>query len=174
MIFPTQTKIKIEPKCIAGGGKHTVILTTKNELLTCGDNDKGQLGKELSILVQHSFRTVCSPYKIIKVACGWDFNLGLTENMEVVGWGSNSFGQLGLPINEISHLSVPRKIFECKALEIAAGLRHSVIITLKGSVFTAGYNKKGQLGVCLSGEIPLQLDKFVQGMLFNLYEHKYT
>lgn len=84
-----------------------------------------------------------------------------------MGWGSNSFGQLGLPLEKIKYISTPTVIFSNEALQIKAGLRHSVIIDTKGIVFTSGYGRKGQLGLCFNNSIPVKIDKFTKGTALN-------
>ncbi|KAK6632395.1 hypothetical protein RUM44_007437 [Polyplax serrata] len=124
LLIPTQFEINVEPKYITGGGKHTLILSTQDQLLSCGDNDK--------------------------------------ETLDVLGWGSNSFGQLGMPVDKVKCLNSPTNVFNSKAIQIGAGLRHSVIITLKGSVFTSGYGRKGQLGFNINGVTPQKTDAFTE------------
>lgn len=36
-------------------------------------------------------------YHVTEVACGWDSSLAVTKDGELFVWGSNAYGQLGLP-----------------------------------------------------------------------------
>lgn len=167
ILIPTKANINIVVKQVIGGGTHTILLTDSN-ILVCGSNEKGQLGKELSVSTLFSFESILCPFKIVKVSCGWDFNLALTETLDVIGWGSNSFGQLGLPTDTILKISSPRKIFEEKAVDIGAGLRHSVIISLKGVLLASGFGRKGQLGFYLNNVLPLKVENFTKGKNYNV------
>lgn len=65
-------------------------------------------------------------------------------------WGSNGFGQLGMPSDQDqgSRLS-PRRVDELKhsfVVAVAAGDRHSVALTKVGEVYCWGDNRSGQLG----------------------------
>lgn len=64
----------------------------------CGWNKNGQLGlssQEVDITRFSLIRNL--PDKIIKLSCGWNHTMALSESAGVFVWGSNSFGQLGVP-----------------------------------------------------------------------------
>ena len=53
------------------------------------------------------------PWRVRKVACGWSHTLALTEGGVVVAWGSNAFGQLGMPSVEkfsASPVELPQQV----------------------------------------------------------------
>ena len=61
-------------------------------------------------------------------------------------WGSNGFGQLGMPSEQQERLS-PRRVDDLKTVfvvSVAAGARHSVALTKSGDVYCWGDNKSGQ------------------------------
>ena len=63
----------------------------------CGWNKNGQLGcKPLEDVTVPRLLTEL-PVRVAKVACGWNHTLALSEAGELCVWGSNSFGQLGVP-----------------------------------------------------------------------------
>lgn len=148
-------------KSIVGGGKHTILISADGKLFSCGDNDRGQLSKNSSVKSLFIFEPIALKVKISKVSCGWDFNLALSEEQDVIGWGANSFGQLGL-LN-VSYINQPLVIFNGKAIDIGTGLRHSVVISSEGFAFASGCGRKGQLGVDFSKE-KRNLYEFIKGM----------
>ena len=76
-----------------------VFLSTEDgEIYVCGWNKNGQLGFSSQLVDYPTFCQVPSlPHKIAKVSCGWNHTMALTENGTVYVWGSNAFGQLGVP-----------------------------------------------------------------------------
>ena len=68
---------------------------------------------------------------------------------QVLSWGHNRYGQLGLGIKGQS-ISTPQIIQSLQGIpfaQISAGGAHSFALTLSGAVFGWGRNKFGQLGL---------------------------
>lgn len=88
--------------CIAGGGGHTLIVNKHGQVFACGSNTKGQLGLEMNTenLVFEKIRSLDTCH-VIQVACGWDSSLAVTEDGELLVWGSNAYCQLGLPKQKV-------------------------------------------------------------------------
>ncbi|CAH1786323.1 unnamed protein product, partial [Owenia fusiformis] len=130
---------------LSGGGGHTLAITETGKLMSCGWNNKGQLGLGHTNNI-FNLSYVDLPSKIIKAAGGWDFTLCLTEDNNLYTWGSNAFGQLGSA--EVKGCTLlPIQINGAfKVKDISAGLRHAIIVTDKGDIFTWGFGKNGQLG----------------------------
>ncbi|XP_071957230.1 secretion-regulating guanine nucleotide exchange factor-like [Antedon mediterranea] len=144
-------------KCIRGGGAHTVIITESGSLYVCGWNSKGQLG-----LGHHedqvNFQIIKNIPPICDVSCGWEHTLAITENGKLYSWGGNNFKQLG--DNQANNVETPTIVQAMEAytvVDIAAGLRHSVVLTNTGKVWVWGAGGKGQLGVHVQGSIPSQV-----------------
>lgn len=78
---------------------NVLLLTEDGEIYACGWNKNGQLGLASQLVDSPSFCQVPNllPHKITKVSCGWNHTMALTEAGSVYVWGSNAFGQLGLP-----------------------------------------------------------------------------
>eukprot|EP00058_Branchiostoma_floridae_P022901 XP_002608391.1 hypothetical protein BRAFLDRAFT_95399 [Branchiostoma floridae] len=148
--------VNFRVKAVTGGGGHTAFISAEGRLFVCGWNQKGQLGlghrEDVSVLTQVT--TLTEP--VDTVACGWDFTLAVTEDGQLFSWGSNAFGQLGVP--EVKgHTSVPTPVQTLQGVRIvgvAAGLRHAVALDDTGSVWTWGAGKRGQLGRLEEGRCP--------------------
>ncbi|XP_035672428.1 LOW QUALITY PROTEIN: secretion-regulating guanine nucleotide exchange factor-like [Branchiostoma floridae] len=140
--------VNFRVKAVTGGGGHTVFISAEGKLFVCGWNQKGQLGlghrEDVSVLTQVTALTA----PMDTVSCGWDFTLAVTEGRQLFSWGSNAFGQLGVP--EVKgHASTPTPVQTLQGVRIvsvAAGLRHAVALDDTGSVWTWGAGKRGQLG----------------------------
>lgn len=134
---------------VIGGAGHTLILDITGRLHACGWNNRGQTGIPESEMILN-FKTVDSLANeiITDIACGWDCSLALNNNGEIYGWGSNNYGQLGLPPLKLQWSCEPRKVLiDDKIMRIAMGLRHSAVVTVDGRVLTTGSGNKGQLGI---------------------------
>jgi len=82
---------------INGGEFHNAILTTNNNLYMFGKNVNGQLGLGNDInTITPTLLQISNNKKIIKVACGGEHTLAVTEENALFTWGLNFFGQLGL------------------------------------------------------------------------------
>ena len=72
----------------------------------CGWNKDGQLG------LPPSDSAILSPvpltglqWRVETISCGWSHTLAVVEKGCVMAWGSNAFGQLGLPhVEKQSHV----------------------------------------------------------------------
>lgn len=100
-----KTKDSLDLSCITsieGGGGHTLIVNTHGQVFACGSNNKGQLGLGMNTesLVFEEIKSLDS-YHVIKVACGWESSLAVTQDGELLVWGSNAYCQLGLPKKKV-------------------------------------------------------------------------
>ncbi|XP_071254097.1 inhibitor of Bruton tyrosine kinase-like isoform X1 [Salvelinus alpinus] len=128
---------------------HSVFLSQKGQVYTCGHGQGGRLGHgdEQTYLVPRMVEGLLS-HHCSQVAAAKDHTVVLTEEGYVYTFGLNTFHQLGLaPPPASSHL--PKQVFS-KTLKgrtvigVAAGRFHTVLWT-REAVYTVGLNG-GQLG----------------------------
>ncbi|XP_005990554.1 secretion-regulating guanine nucleotide exchange factor [Latimeria chalumnae] len=150
MLLPQEVEgFLLKEKCIiklTGGGGHSAVITGTGELFVCGQNNKGQLG--LGHTEDVTSFTLCSAlsgFHVTQVTCGWDFTVILTGDGQVLTFGANSFGQLGVP-HQSGACSIPHKVESLteKVMDIAAGLRHALAVTRNGCVFQWGTGMAAQ------------------------------
>ncbi|KAK7886467.1 hypothetical protein WMY93_026088 [Mugilogobius chulae] len=131
---------------------HTVFLSQKGQVYTCGHGQGGRLGHgdEQTYLVPRMVEGLMS-HHCSQVAAAKDHTVVLTEEGYVYTFGLNTFHQLGLsPPPASAH--IPKQVFS-KVLKgrtvigVAAGRFHTVLWT-KEAVYTIGLNG-GQLGYLL-------------------------
>ena len=125
-----------------------------------GGNSFGQLGLADGVDRQHSPQRVNSldSHGITTIVCGAYHTLALASDGEVLVFGSNSKGQLGVYDSDIRTnadgfklpVPIPRDALDGPVVSIAAGEEHSVALTAAGSIYTWGSNEHGQLGRPLS------------------------
>ncbi|XP_062513273.1 secretion-regulating guanine nucleotide exchange factor-like [Corticium candelabrum] len=135
---------------ITGGAGHTVIVTGDGCVFVAGWNRDGQLGlgycggDDVVMLT----RVPCV-MKVRSVTCGWNHTLAIMDNGDVLAWGSNCYGQLGIDVPN-KQCSVPTKVANlpaCGTIAAAAGVRHSLAIADDGTLWAWGNNKRQQLGM---------------------------
>uniref|UniRef100_A0A3Q3EBM1 Inhibitor of Bruton agammaglobulinemia tyrosine kinase n=1 Tax=Labrus bergylta TaxID=56723 RepID=A0A3Q3EBM1_9LABR len=128
---------------------HSVFLSQKGQVFTCGHGQGGRLGHgdEQTYLVPRMVEGLMS-HHCSQVAAAKDHTVVLTEEGYVYTFGLNSFHQLGLaPPPASAH--VPKQVFS-KTLKgrtvigVAAGRFHTVLWT-REAVYTMGLNG-GQMG----------------------------
>uniref|UniRef100_A0A3Q0QZL9 Inhibitor of Bruton tyrosine kinase n=1 Tax=Amphilophus citrinellus TaxID=61819 RepID=A0A3Q0QZL9_AMPCI len=131
---------------------HSVFLSQKGQVFTCGHGQGGRLGHgdEQTYLVPRMVEGLMS-HHCSQVAAAKDHTVVLTEEGYVYTFGLNTFHQLGLAPPPASAF-VPKQVFS-KTLKgrtvigVAAGRFHTVLWT-REAVYTMGLNG-GQLGYLL-------------------------
>lgn len=85
---------------LASGRNHTLlllknILHDQNVIFSCGSNERLQLGRVGSWKKLESVNSLTN-HSIVKIACGLNHCLALSEAGQIFSWGCNLFGQLGM------------------------------------------------------------------------------
>ena len=149
---------------VSSGESHSAVLSSAYRLYLFGRNVFGQLGLNNNTYVYNpTLNLISYQQKILKVSCGGEHTICLTEDYKVLTFGLNVMGQLGtgnfnskyepVVINssnseDLSNTYNINNILEEDELvkEIAAGAQHSVLLTTKGTVLSCGSNRFNSLG----------------------------
>uniref|UniRef100_A0A8D0DVM4 Inhibitor of Bruton tyrosine kinase n=1 Tax=Salvator merianae TaxID=96440 RepID=A0A8D0DVM4_SALMN len=131
---------------------HSVFLSQKGQIYTCGHGQGGRLGHgdEQTCLIPRLVESLLG-HQCTQVAAAKDHTLVLTEEGCVYTFGLNNFHQLGV-LPPPPSCNLPRQV-QAKNLKgrsvigVAAGRFHTVLWT-KEAVYTIGLNG-GQLGYLL-------------------------
>lgn len=130
----------------AGTG-FTLVRKSDGSIASWGYNVEGQLGTGTASLATDTISAVALPAgrRARAVSAGATHSLAVLDNGDVVAWGLNDGGQLGLgdllPRFTPTKVTLPRP-----AVAVAAGRSFSVVALDDGRVFTFGINTIGQLG----------------------------
>jgi alpha-tubulin suppressor-like RCC1 family protein len=133
---------------VAGGGRHSLALTSTGQLLAWGWNTCGQLG---TATTTNSSTPVAvslpSGTTVTAIAAGYCYSLALTSTGRVLAWGNNLYGQLGNGTTTDSATPVVVTLPSGTTVtDIAAGAQYSLALTSTSQVLAWGLNSDGQLG----------------------------
>lgn len=145
---------------MAAGESHSVVICTDGTLCSWGSNLDGRLGvgpipglpRPMPVDATSNASALLGR-TAVRLAAGQAHTLALCSDGTVVGWGSNTSGQLGDATT--SRRSIPTAVdvrdvssalFGKTVVAIAAGAAHSLALINDGTVAAWGSNTKGQLG----------------------------
>lgn len=138
---------------LSSGRNHTLFLLKsiqlgQNFVFSVGSNERLQLGRkgpwkrleQVDGLNQHN---------IVKISCGFNNCLVLSDNGQLFSWGCNLFGQLGhgdKENNKIEKPSLIKSLATKVIVQISCGGNHCLALSKNGQIFSWGSNAFGQLG----------------------------
>jgi alpha-tubulin suppressor-like RCC1 family protein len=142
---------------ISAGAGHSLVLNFQGRVYSFGYNGHGQLGlgkkgnKDSPTLIPISCPQM---EEIIAISAGTFHSLILNDQGQVLSFGANKDGRLGLGDQKGRLAPTLIESFEkidppgsARVVAISAGGRHSLFLTHQGQVFSCGYNRYGQLGL---------------------------
>lgn len=156
----------------AVGKNHTIFLTDRGRMLSCGDNKMGQLG------LGHQSNHVPSPTLVAhsgppikKIACGGEFTMAVDIRGNLYSFGHPEYGQLGhntdgkyfITSNKLAYNCElkPRKVavfieksrdgtvtpvLDVEIEQIACGVNHTLAVDSNKRLYTWGFGGYGRLG----------------------------
>ena len=131
---------------IAAGGKHNLALKEDGSVWSWGGNMYGQLGdgsdSDRTIPVR-----VSGLSNIVTITEGGNHSFAFKEDGSVWSWGLNTYGQLGdgTTINRKTPVQISG-LSDMVTMTITAGGEHCLALKEDGSVWSWGFNNRGQLG----------------------------
>ena len=144
----------IELRC---GGYHTAVLVENREkLLTFGQNCFGQLGlghmdDRFSPEEVEMPEDVSGPIKML--ACGGGHTVVVTAARQVLAFGRNNRGQLGVgDMEHKDHPAVVDELCDKNIVQVECGSKHTMVLTRSDEtnepqLYAIGRNTEGQLGM---------------------------
>ncbi len=146
--LPKGTRVK----ALAGGGAHSLALSTAGQLYAWGDNSSGQLGDGSTTSSDVPVRVIIllrgRPLgHVTSLFAGCSHSLAAFSHGGVLAWGDNNERQLG-DGTDTSRTEPVRVLFPAhtKVTAVSAGCFDSYALTAKGHVLAWGLNTDGELG----------------------------
>jgi alpha-tubulin suppressor-like RCC1 family protein len=148
---PTAVKRLTGVAAISAGGEFSLALLSNGTVQAWGNDEHGQLG---NAKVEEGASTVPVAVEgltgVTAVAAGFNHGLALSSGGTVMGWGDDSFGELGNGTTRAQEIS-PVAVSGLSGVEtISAGGQNSAALLSSGAVMTWGCNASGALGDGLS------------------------
>lgn len=145
-LSPTRVGRDVDWASAAAGWNHAMALKTDGTLWAWGFNGNGQLGVG-------DTRSRLVPAQVIgdttewrTVTCGRGFTLAVSSGGELLGWGYNGNGQLGL--GDTAQRLVPARAgTRTDWSAVAGGWYHGLALRGDGTLWSFGWNGRGQLGL---------------------------
>jgi len=136
-------------KKIEIGRKHSLVLTSNDELYGSGLNKAGQLGignyknQVTPVLIKELSRV-----GVEDISCGESHSVVLLKNGTVYTFGNNTDGQLGHgTVKWANKPTIVRGLNHEKIKFIGGGRSFSTAVTQDGRIYTWGSNSHGELGI---------------------------
>nr|XP_012226245.1 PREDICTED: RCC1 and BTB domain-containing protein 2-like [Linepithema humile] len=139
----------VDIKC---GCYHVLVLTDDKKVYSWGRNNRGQVGhadlETVSIPTEVIIEDELGKKDIQGISCGLVFNMAVTYDGELYGWGENTYGQLGLGINgAMMHLKPMKIMIDVPIAKVECGTDHTLALSWEGLLYVWGKNHHGQLGI---------------------------
>eukprot|EP00727_Mastigamoeba_balamuthi_P006274 m51a1_g2266 hypothetical protein (760) ;mRNA; r:345158-348398 len=136
---------------ISCGSMTTTAVLESGELFVWGSNKYGELGLNTRTTVE---KPQVNPFqwqgkRILQVHSGYSHSIALLNTGELLGWGKNDDGQLGIAETRAKPSPQPITAFNMsrRVLSLAVGSSHNMALLQNGSLYAWGHNDYGQLGL---------------------------
>ncbi|XP_007910714.1 RCC1 and BTB domain-containing protein 1 isoform X1 [Callorhinchus milii] len=150
LLSPEEVK-SIRQACVFGSlANEVVYITESGEVFAFGVNCSNCLGTGdgQSTVAPKKIEALCGK-KIVSLSYGSGPHVLLaTKDGEIYAWGHNGYSQLGNGTagQGLIPFLVSSMVYDKKAVEVACGSHHSMMLTPEGEVYAWGYNNCGQVG----------------------------
>ena len=137
---------------VASGRRHTLVLDEHGRVWAMGENKHGQLGRLMTEISS-------SPQLVegflgekgsgcFQIDCGWSHCVAAVktdEGTDLIGWGRNDKGQLGLGVtgDMFSPTPLPRDV---RIHSFSCGSESLVVVDTNQRLWGCGWNEHGNLG----------------------------
>jgi alpha-tubulin suppressor-like RCC1 family protein len=133
-------------KQVSAGNSHTAAIKIDGTLWTWGLNSSGQLGINNTALRSTPVTTFAGGTNWKQVSAGANRTIAIKTDGNLWVWGTGNLGRLGT--NDSTNRPTPVTTFAggTNWKQVSAGYYHTTAVKTDGTLWTWGYNHKGQLG----------------------------
>lgn len=168
---PSKSLKNIIPIKISSGGKHTLLITENNEILSCGSGEFNVIGKEKDFQMKKfpNFEKInfFEKNKIIDISCGEFHSISLTKENKVYSWGGNLNNKLGQDNNIYLKPSIIKSLSLNKITQISCGEYHTIALSNNNEIFSWGGGGMYNHGQCGLGNNKINIEKPTKINWFN-------
>ena len=134
---------------VAAGRVQSVGIKSDNTLWVWGSNGggSGSLGTNDNINRSSPIQTIAGGTNWKQAACGTYHTAAIKTDGTLWSWGGGSMGELGDGTGTIRSSPVQSSLGGTNWKTVACGYRHTLAVKTDGTVWAAGDNGQGQLGV---------------------------
>ncbi|XP_065335408.1 RCC1 and BTB domain-containing protein 1-like [Cloeon dipterum] len=151
---PTKIRVSLDWNVVrvACGRYHTLALTVERQVFAFGQNLYGQLGLGLSGGLVTNPQKICGLLRgrvVTSIACQALSSFALLASGEILAWGSNLNGRLGLPLSQTETPNTPCEVEGLNKISISrvvCGDHFTLALSKEGAIYAWGGNMYGQLG----------------------------
>ncbi len=145
-------------KRIATGGNHTLVLFDGGRLFSAGSNVHGQAGIKSRASTAADSPDSCATFTEVRFPTGfpiikmcsatWTASIIVTSDDEIYSSGEGSMGELGTGLDKSRNIEKLPRIspFHEAIVDIASGIKHTVVVLSDGTVYGWGHGRHAQLG----------------------------
>jgi len=134
----------VDAAVVAVGTTHACVVDG-GDVRCWGSNALGELGRSGEASHEASEASALSVFDVVEVSAGRNFSCALTSEGDVLCWGSNAAGQLGLP-DDIGSMDEPTPVPGVEdAVAIASGWAHTCAVVPAG-LWCWGSDRDSQIG----------------------------
>ena len=131
---------------IGCSGEHTLVLTSNGDVLSCGNNTYGNLGRKTGSNYSTTFQKIENLSEITRIECGYEHSMCIDVNNDLYVFGYNRFGQLGLGDIESRYIPIKHPSLS-NIIDISKGGYHTFVKTSNNEIYAFGSNEYSQLGI---------------------------
>ncbi|CAG5097085.1 Similar to RPGR: X-linked retinitis pigmentosa GTPase regulator (Canis lupus familiaris) [Cotesia congregata] len=132
---------------IAAGSHHSLALTSDGGVLAWGSNLEGQLGLPGTSGLINKPTKVNLPEPIKHISAGYYHSAFLSESGVIYICGEAESGKLGISLDFRTQIAPKSMQLPVKAVSVACGGHHTLILGESGKLFMCGDGRHGKLGL---------------------------
>ena len=138
----------VDIKC---GSSHTIVLTSNQEVYSCGWNQYSQLGRTSEeifsdIPFSSTLKKIDELSDIIRIECGINHSICIDSNGNLFVFGHNTLGQLGLGDRNNRNKPIKHPSLS-NIVDILCGGHCTFVKTSNNEIYAFGRNDNSQLGI---------------------------